>query len=50
MELFVPVVIGRSDCFGFDFQQSFENRSILFIVIMSFDYELLLSVSTFTMQ
>ena len=27
MELFVSVVIGRSNCFGFGFRQSFENRS-----------------------
>ena len=27
MELFVPVVIGRSICFGFVFRQSIENRS-----------------------
>ena len=29
MELLVSVVIGRSNCLGFVFRQSFENRSII---------------------
>ena len=36
MELFVPVVIGRSSCFGLVFRQSFENHSIKYYVIVAF--------------
>ena len=30
MELFVPVVTGRSNCFGFGFSIVMENRSIVY--------------------